>query len=64
MLGFSGGSMVKNSPANAGDSKDSGSMGKWGRSPGVGNDNSFQYCCLENSIVRPQSTGLQRVRYN
>ena len=59
MLGFSGGSVVKNSPTNAGDPKDSDSMAKWGRSPGVGNDNSFQYCCLENSIARPQATGLQ-----
>ena len=64
MLGFSGGSVVKKSPANAGDPKDSDSMAKWARSPGVGNDNSFQYCCLENSIARPQATGLQWVRHN
>ena len=24
----------------------------WGRSPGVGNGNSLQYCCLENSMDR------------
>ena len=48
-LGFPGGSVVKNSPANAGD------MG-WihgsGRSPGEGNGNVLQYSCLENSMDR------------
>ena len=41
--------MVKNLPANAGDT---GSVLRLGRSPGVGNSNSFQYSCLENSMDR------------
>jgi len=45
MLGFPGGSVVKNQPANAGDT---GSIPGWGRSPGRGNGNPLQYSCLEN----------------
>ena len=41
--------MVKNSPADAGDEV---SVLGWGRSPGVGNGNPFQYSCLENSMDR------------
>ena len=37
--------MVKNLPANAGDT---GSIPGSGRSPGEGNDNPLQYYCLEN----------------
>ena len=44
--------IVKNPPANAGDSKDPGSIPGWGRSPGEGNDNPFQYSCWENSMDR------------
>ena len=44
--------MVKNLPANAGDSGDVGLIPGLGRSPGVGNDNSLQYSCLENPIDR------------
>ena len=47
-LGFPGGSLVKNLPANAGDGKISG----LGRSPGGGNDNLFQYSCLGHSMDR------------
>ena len=36
--------MVKNLPANAGEM---GSFPGPGRSPGEGNGNSLQYCCLE-----------------
>ena len=46
------GSVLKNSPANAGDTRDSGSNSELGRSPGEGNDNPFQYSCLENSMDR------------
>ena len=46
---FRGGSVVKNLPANAGDM---GSIPGSGRSPGVGNGNTFQYSCLENSMNR------------
>ena len=37
--------MVKNPPANAGDTKDMGSIPGWGRSPGEENDNLLQYSC-------------------
>ena len=47
--GFPGGSVVKNSPANAGNV---GSIPRLGGSPGEGNDNSLQYSCLENSMDR------------
>ena len=40
--------MVKNLPANAGDSGDVGSIPGSGRSPGEGNVNALQYSCLEN----------------
>jgi len=50
-LGFSGGSAVKNLPANAGDAGDAGSIPGSGRGPGVGNGNPFQYC-LENPVDR------------
>ena len=37
--------MVKNPPANLGDT---GSIPRLGRSPGGGHDNPLQYSCLEN----------------
>ena len=37
--------VVKNLPANAGDSRDVGSILGWGRSSGVGNGNPLQYSC-------------------
>ena len=46
-MGFPGGSVVKNLPANAGDP---GLIFGLGRSPGEGNDNPLQYCCLENPM--------------
>ena len=46
---FPGGSMVKNLPANAGDT---GSIPGLGRSPGEGNGNPLQYSCLGNPIDR------------
>ena len=36
MLGFPGGSVVKNPPANAGDVRDTGSISESGKSPGGG----------------------------
>ena len=47
--GFPGGVVVKNPPADAGDA---GSIPGLGRSPGEGNGNPLQYCCLENSMDR------------
>ena len=41
-LGFPGGSVGKNPPANAGDLRDSGSIPGLGRSPGGGNGNPLQ----------------------
>ena len=40
--------MVKNLPANAGDTGEAGSIPGLGRSPGEGNGNPLQYSCLEN----------------
>ena len=45
--GFSGGSVVKNMPANAGDERDAGLIPALERSPGGGNSNPFQYSCLK-----------------
>ena len=63
--------MVKNPPANAGDT---GLTHGLGRSPGEGNGNPLQYSILENSMHRGtwqgtvawrlQSRGLQGVRHN
>ena len=44
--------MVKNLPANAGDLRGVGSIPGWGRSPGAGYGNPFQYSCLENPMDR------------
>ena len=44
--------LVKNSPANAGDARDMGSIPGLGRYPGIGNGNPFQYSYLENSMDR------------
>ena len=44
--GFARGSMVKNPPANAGDTS---LISGLGSSPGGGNGNPLQYSCLENS---------------
>ena len=44
--------VVKNASANAGDTRDLGSIPGLGRSLGEGNGNSFQYSCLENSKDR------------
>ena len=44
--------MVKNPPANAGDTRDSGSILGLGRFPGEGNDDLVQYSCLENPMNR------------
>ena len=48
-MGFSGGSVSKESACNAGDL---GSIPGLGRSPGGGHGNPFQYSCLENPMDR------------
>ena len=44
--------VIKNSPANAGDIRDVGSIPGSGRSPGGGYGNPPQYSCLENPTDR------------
>ena len=44
--------MVKNPPANAGDTGDADLIPGSGRSPGGGNGNLFQYSCLVNLMGR------------
>ena len=44
--------MVKNSPANAGDIRDKGSIPGYGGHPGEGYSNTLQYSCLENPLDR------------
>ena len=48
-MGFPGGSVVKNLPANAGDG---GLIPGLGGSPGGGNCNPLQYSCLGNPMSR------------
>ena len=52
MGGVPGGSVVEKSPANAGDTGDTGSIPGLGRSPGEGNGNPLRYSCLENPVDR------------
>ena len=54
ILGFPGGSVVKNPPAIAEDARDMGLIHGLGRSPGEGNGNPLQYSCLEN----PKDRGI------
>ena len=64
-MGFPGGRVVKNPPANGRDASGTGSIPGSGRSPGEGNGNPLQYSCLENSRNRgawwATVQGLQRV---
>ena len=50
--GFLGGSVVKNSPPKAGDTRDAVSITGSGRFPGGGNDNLLKYSCLKNPMDR------------
>ena len=62
---FPGGSVVKNPPANAGDS---GSLPGLGRSPGERSGNPLQYSCLRNSMDRgtwwARDHGVAKVEHN
>ena len=49
---FPGGTVIKNLPANAGDTGDMGSVPGLGRSPRGGTDNPFQYSYLKNAMDR------------
>ena len=57
--------MVKNLPANTGDTRDASSILGLGRSSGIGNDKPLQYSWLENSMDRgawwATIHGLQKV---
>ena len=59
---------IKNPPANAGDTGDSGSIPEVGRAPGKGNGNPLQYSCLRIPWTEEpgglQSTGSQRVGHD
>ena len=63
VVGFPGGSEVKNLPENTGDM---GSIPGSGRSPEEGNGNPLQYSCLGNSMDggawQAQSMGSQKSR--
>ena len=50
--GFPGSTVVKNLPANEGDTIDEDSVHGLEGSPGGGNDSPLQYSCLENSMDR------------
>ena len=50
--GFPGGSVVKNMPANEGDTRDVSSIPGLGRSSEGGNGNPLQSSCLENPMDR------------
>ena len=56
MRGIKGASQVvravKNLPASAGDTRDTGLISGLGRSPGGGHGNAIQYSCLENPTDR------------
>ena len=55
VVGFPGGSVVKNLPANEGDT---GLIPGAGRSPGVGSSNLLEYSCLGNSMDRGAWQGV------
>ena len=56
-MGFSGGTLVKNPPANARDAGDTGLIPGSGRSLGGGNGNTLQDSCLGNPMTK-ESGGL------
>ena len=59
--------VVKNLPANAGDTRDSDSVPGLGRSPGEGKGNPLQYSYLENPMDRRvlwATVHAHRVRHN
>ena len=51
-MGLPHGTVVKNPPASAEDSRDLDSIPGSERFPGVGTENPLQYSCLENSMDR------------
>ena len=68
-MGFPGGTVVKNPPADAGDARNAGSIPRPRRSPEAGNSNLLQYYRLKKIpwTEEPgslQPTGSQRVGHN
>ena len=54
--------MVKNPPADAGDTRVVGKIPGLGRSPGGGPGDPLQYSCLEKSMDRGASLGSLRIQ--
>ena len=52
LANYSCGSVVKNLPANAEDTREASSVPGSGRSPGGGNGNLLQFSCLDNTMDR------------
>ena len=50
--GFPSGTVMKNPPANARDTRNAGLIPGWWRSPGERNGNPLQYSCLGNPMDR------------
>ena len=67
-MGFPGGSVLKNLPANVGDARNVGLIPGLGKAPGGGHGNPLQYSCLGNPMYRGawQATvhRATRVRHN
>ena len=65
-MGETGGAVINNLPANAGDTGDASSISGWGRSPEEGKGNPIQYSSRENSMEgepgRLQSMGVTKSR--
>ena len=51
-MGFPSGEVVQNTPTNAGDVRNKGSVPGSGKSPGVGNGSPLRYSGFENSMDR------------
>ena len=52
IAGFPDAAVIKNLSTNAGDTRDTGSIPRSGRSPGGWHSNPLQYSCLENPMDR------------
>ena len=64
MKDFPGSSVVKNPPANVGDSRDAGSTLDGEDPPEKENGNPLQYSCLENPTERGAWPGVEKIRHN
>ena len=54
--------MVKSPPANAGDTREAGSIPESRRSPAVGKGNPLQYSCLKNSMDKEAQRASEHTR--